>query len=248
MSSVRALGIDLASQADKTAACLVQATLDAKRVEVLRLEVGLDDAALLERIRQADATGLDCPLGWPDAFVSLVTAHHAQVAASDGPPWTAAHRDELRFRLTDQEVARHTGRTPLSVSTDLIGVPALRCAGLLAALGVRDRAGGDGVWEVYPAAALSVWGLQSRGYKGAKGSALRLELLDDLLAARPGLVVAEADRTLCHRHDDAFDALVAALITVEAAAGRYHQPTPAQAERARREGWVVVPLGGPASA
>lgn len=244
---MRALGIDLASQADKTAACLVQVTLDTGRVEVLRLEMGLDDAALLERIRQADATGIDCPLGWPDAFVSLVTAHHDQTPASDAPAWTPARRDELRFRLTDQEVGRRTGRAPLSVSTDLIGVPALRCAGLLAALGVRDRAGADGVWEVYPAAALSVWGLRSRGYKGAQRSALRLELLDELLAARPGLVVAEADRTLCHRHDDAFDALVAALITVEAATGRYHRPTSDQAERARREGWVVVPLAGRAS-
>lgn len=239
---MRTLGIDLASQPDKTAGCLVQWASKGKAGGVLRLEVGLDDAAVLELIHEADATGLDCPLGWPDAFVALIAGHHGHDALSTPQLWTPPRRDELRYRLTDEVVAQITGRRPLSVSTDLIGVPALRCTGLLSALGVRDRAGGEHIWEVYPAAALSVWGLRSRGYKGSKNLALRRELLRDLLATHPGLEIDEYQRALCERQDDALDALVAAILTREAEAGRYHRPTPAQAERARREGWVVVPL------
>jgi hypothetical protein len=67
----------------------------------------------------------------------------------------------------------------------------MRAAGLLAALDDAgqpvDRSGGGLLVEVYPAAALRVWGLASRAYKGSRNrSALRM-LVDELQAALPGL-------------------------------------------------------------
>ena len=87
----------------------------------------------------------------------------------------------------------------MSVSSDLIAVPAWRCMGLLDRLGVNDRAGGDGAFEVYPAAALCAWGLRSRGYKGPKAGERRSALVDDLLALLPGIELADEHAALGKR-------------------------------------------------
>ena len=57
--------------------------------------------------------GVDCPFGWPTAFVQLVHDHElGQLAAppSSGRDW----RRGLTMRLTDQHVHQVTGLTPLS--------------------------------------------------------------------------------------------------------------------------------------
>ena len=68
-------GVDLASQTAQTGLAVVSADSSALRVE--QLEVGADDSAIIEAIRQSVKTGVDVPLGWPDRFVDLVSAHHA---------------------------------------------------------------------------------------------------------------------------------------------------------------------------
>ena len=55
-----------------------------------------------------------------------LTRHHAGAGAFEAGPEA---RRLLRYRLTDRRFAE-TGRWPLSVSTDLIGVPALRAAAI----------------------------------------------------------------------------------------------------------------------
>src|SRR5207248_10386135 len=102
--------------------------------------------------------------------------------------------DRLIFRATDRFV-RDLGRRPLSVSTDRIGVTAMRCARFLAELGDErgrrlDLTGEDRVVEVYPAAALSAWseesgGLAPRRYKGLPGREARELLLAALTRAAP---------------------------------------------------------------
>lgn len=106
----------------------------------------------------ADWTGIDAPFGWPAEFLEAITQWATQGA------WAKRDRDRLRFRETDRFVQR-TARLPLSVSSDRIAVPAMRCASLLTALGERragaggsiDRSGDDRVVEVYPGAALVQW-------------------------------------------------------------------------------------------
>lgn len=54
-----------------------------------------------------------------------------------------------------------SGKYPLSVSSDMVALIAMRCATLLGKLGVTDRSGGK-VVEVYPGASLRVWQLAGK--------------------------------------------------------------------------------------
>jgi predicted nuclease with RNAse H fold len=232
------LGIDLASRPERTAACTIDWTDG--RARVVDLACGQDDEALLARIAAADKVGIDAPFGWPEAFVDAVARFHA------GGPWPAAPVVALRYRETDRVVAARTGRWPLSVSTDLIGVPAFRVARLLTRLAEHgekvDRAGGGRLVETYPAAALRVWGFASTGYKRPAGR----PSLGRLLAAlrkrtRNWLDVDATARRLCGRSDDALDALVAALIARASALGLCAPPPAEHAARAALEGWIALP-------
>jgi hypothetical protein len=232
------LGIDLASRPEHTAACVIE--WGRGRARVREVACGQDDAALLERIGGADKAGLDAPFGWPDAFVEGVGRFHT------GGQWPPATLTALRFRETDRVVAARTGRWPLSVSTDLIGVPAFRAAALLDRLAgaghVVDRSGAGRLVEVYPAAALRLWGFAAVGYKRREGRSGLARLLA-ALRRRTGdwLDLDRPARHLCGVSDDALDALVAALVARAAALGLCEPPPPEHAARAAREGWVALP-------
>lgn len=162
----KTLGVDLAAQPKKTAACVLSWDADAATVE--SLATGLDDPALLASVEQhaPSKIAVDAPFGWPQPFVAAVSSH------STGGRWTDAEIAALRLRLTDRVVIAETRQQPLSVSSDRIAVTAMRCGRLLTRLGdagydVR-RDGAGALVEVYPAAALRQWGLDPRGYKGPK--------------------------------------------------------------------------------
>ena len=234
------LGIDLASQPANTAGCLIR--WEAERATVERLELDLTDDHIRELADGVDKVGIDAPFGWPEPFVAFVQAHAAGTA--DYQPWTGEWRDELRFRRTDM-VARETmGKWPLSVSSDLIGITAMRCAGLLTALGVADRSGHGPVIEVYPSLALHRWGLVSRGYKGVKNAAVLAKLFGELLETCDWLSLREEDATLLAWNDHAFDALISALVARAAMLGRT-LPVPQERRTvAATEGWIQIPEPG----
>lgn len=142
-------GIDLASQPERMAACVIEWRDGGARIVELR--GGVDDELIASLVRGSDWTGIDVPLGWPDGFIAAVSAHHAATQ------WAGGELAQLRMRATDEWVHQRTGRWPLSVSTDRIAVPALRAARVLSRLPqARDRGGGGPVVEVYPAAALRI--------------------------------------------------------------------------------------------
>jgi Protein of unknown function (DUF429) len=182
-------------------------------------------------------------------FLEAVAAH-----ARDGS-FPADYRDpRLQFRATDRFVAR-VARRPLSVSTNLIGVTAMRCARLLHEIGERrgarvGPAGGDRVAEVYPAAALVAWGgrdagLHPAGYKNGPAAPAARRALVGALRARPWLAIAEAAAQACERSDHALDALLAALVTRAVARGLTYPPgTPEEERLAGVEGWIHVPVPG----
>jgi Protein of unknown function (DUF429) len=88
-------------------------------------------------VKRASKTGIDCPFGWPAAFVSFVTAHHAShPIPADG----TGSRRNVTMRRTDLFVHEQLGLTPLSVSADRIAHVALRCAVLLAKLEAAGQA------------------------------------------------------------------------------------------------------------
>ena len=141
------------------------------------------------------------------------------------------------------------GRWPLSVSSDLIAVPAMRAVRLLAEVAAAgeaiDRSGSGRFVEVYPAAALHVWGFPSRGYKRTKGAEVRARLVSDLAQRTADwLTLSEQDWARCTASDDMLDALVAALVARAASKGRCKPIPPSDRELAKEEGWIALPRTG----
>ena len=236
-------GVDLASQAPRTAACVVD--WSGRPACISELVVGIDDETIAALLPRADKLGIDVPLGWPTAFVDAV-AHHS----SDGS-WPAGYRHSdtsaFRYRRTDLWAWRCLGTSPpLSVSTDRIALPAMRAAALLARSTVRAPLDGSGVVvEVYPAAALRRWGFPSRRYKRAENSARRQVLVERFLSETARwLRVGEAEARLCRLSDDAFDALICALVARAAAVAKVEQVPEEDRDAALREGWIAVPCSG----
>lgn len=227
-------GIDLASQPAKTGAVVID--WSGPVPVVVRAMRGIDDAdvaALCAAIARAGGkVGIDCPLGWPVAFVQYVSAHAAQRPLPDPLPPSA----KLRLRVTDH-VQVTAGRRPLSVSTDKLGSTALRAARILAAVAgahgtsAADRKGGGLVAEVYPAASRHAWRLSP--------TRRDLEPLTEPLGVQvaPGLTVE-----LSNEH--VFDALVAALTARAAALGQTVLPEEHQIPAAEVEGWIHAPAPG----
>ncbi len=236
-------GIDLAAAAAATATATVHWI--GGRARLLSLRLGVDDAALLDLVGSAARTGIDCPLGWPVAFVDFLDRQRRRAIELPEVD-TVAGRAAILYRRTDL-VCQAGGDRPLSVAADRIAHPALRAAGLLAALAGRgvdvDRAGRGAVVETYPAAALRQWGLAFRAYKRPANAPARHELVGALLRAVPWLSVADDDRDLLVRSDDAVDAVVCALVARASLLGLVRRPAPQDAEIAAIEGWIAVPTG-----
>ena len=100
------------------------------------------------------------------------------------------------------------------------------------------------VIEVYPAASLTMWDLDSKGYKGAEKRHVLATLVQELQTqTSPWLELTMKPRDLCHQWDDAFDALIASLT-----AGAHHVQGAPDMEGwplrvVEREGWIVLPRG-----
>jgi predicted nuclease with RNAse H fold len=247
--AVRTAGIDLAAQPEKTAACVLE--WSEGRATVIELLPTADDAQLLELVatlRDGDKVGIDAPFGWPDAFVRSVSAHRRQRRWSGH---RAADQNEyrrsLRFRATDEFVRGLGYPAPLSVSSDKIAVPTMRCAHLLDRIAIAgrpvDRTGAGVAVEVYPAVALRRWGLPARNYKRARNVSTLKRLADALIGKAPWIELG-GHRAMCERSDDAFDAVVSALVAQAAARGLTEPIPETTRDLAAREGWIHVPLEG----
>jgi hypothetical protein len=141
----------------------------------------------------------------------------------------------------------------LSVSSDRIALAAWRCARLLSGLQNEgrpvDRKGNGGVYEAYPGAALTRWGLNRKEYKTRgtitrpQGEQARTTLLAELRKQASWLDVSSAEES-CVKSDDAFDAMIASLVA-RAASQALTDPPPLDGplrERVMREGWIHLPL------
>jgi predicted nuclease with RNAse H fold len=227
------VGVDLAAEPKRTA--MVRISWTDERAQVTHAVGDVDDDQIVALSPDADKIGIDCPLGWPDAFVDFVVAHRDGGVTT--PAATIGQRRPLAYRATDLYCRDVHQLRPLSVSADRIAHAALRCAALLPRLGVDDRSGAGRVVEAYPAGSLQVWGLQHRRYKDDPAQIRRaLASITD----RVGLEFATATRAACEASDHAFDALVVAL-TARAAAQHPPEIPIEFADQARREGWISLP-------
>ena len=202
------------------------------------------DDVILEVIGQTGKTGIDCPFGWPDAFVDFVAAHRSGHVALLPDGLGTGWRRPLTMRRTDAVVHDKLRLVPLSVSADRIAHVALRCAVLLAKLDAAgrpvDRTGAGAVLEVYPAASLLGWGLRHRGYKQSRTPDALASIADDLLATAPWLACGPYEEMIRRSHD-AFDAVIAALTARAASLGQTSPPGEGDLATARTEGWIAIP-------
>lgn len=240
---MRTVGVDLAAEPKRTAVAVIDWSEGVAHVETVLL--GVENAAVVEAIGRSDKAGIDAPFGWPDAFVRMVSEHHAGRLSAGNGLETREGRRPLTKRRTDLVVQTASGFSPLSVSADLIAHVALRCAGILAELGDLgidvDRVTGR-VAEVYPAAALRRWGLLSRGYKRSENRVRLGELVDAVRDAADWMDFGDHEM-ICRESDDALDAVLAAVIARAAAIGRTDLPGGDDRDIARREGWIHLPQG-----
>jgi len=208
--------------------------------------VGASDAQIVAVAPIVASLGIDCAFGWPDDFVAFVAGHSTGEQLDRSPAERAGSgmdwRRRLAYRETDREIRILTGRWPLSVSTDRLGLTAMHCAALLESLGDRigrvDRAGGGVAAEVYPSATLRTWGFSTVGYK--TDATIRSTLLAAILERAPWLKPGPMAE-LMTASDDAFDAVIAALAARAHALGQWHRPPPESLDRASREGWIALP-------
>jgi hypothetical protein len=105
-----------------------------------------------------------------------------------------------------------------------------------------DRSGEGKLVEVYPAAALRRWRLPPSGYKRSAGTRVRHELVNQFATiTKSWLDLSSGGWEACQGSDDAFDALLAALVALAKVNGRC-DPVPAEhLAEARAEGWIALP-------
>lgn len=247
------VGVDLAAQDRNTALCLVRWRGRAAEVLEARLDVSddciLSFAGKAARGERPYAVGIDAPFGWPVAFERAVSAWAGGGSWPEPRSGVASERDEqsrtLRLRLTDRWIARETRRVPLSVSTDKIGICAMRAAALLSAVGCLSRT--DGPWfEVYPAAARWRWELpRANDKRSADLREARLASLEARVTeAGAHLRFSGETRARCIASDDVLDALLCACVARAAQLRRTHRPPDDPDGTIAREGWIHLPTGG----
>lgn len=238
---MRTVGVDLAAGQDKTAIAIIE--WDSGKARLSDVVITASDDAIVEYADGADKIGIDCPLGWPDTFLTFLYRHHFSAGPIDMHTPAEEWRRSMAYRLTDEHVRKQLGIIPLSVSTDRIGLTAMRAAriqGLLAKKGHQvDRLGKGLIVEVSPAAGLEYWKL----YKGSKNAEALTKLTDTLLErTQPWLDLGE-HKEKCGTSDYVFDAVITALMARACALGKTDPPDRAQRDRIAREGWIALPTG-----
>ena len=193
-------GVDLA--ADPKRSALVEVEWLDGRGRVVNVACPLDDEEILEAAQRADFMGIDCPFGWPMAFVDFVSQHARRELKPSGTS-NAFWRRQFRYRRTDEFTADRMGKLPLSGSTDKLGVVALRMAELearmLAAQISVERDGSGSVCEVYPGSVKNFWFQLPK--PPASTVINQLEWL-----------TIDVGRKLLESNADVFDAFICALI------------------------------------
>lgn len=241
---MRTLGIDLATDPRRTAACLVDwASGPGSDPVVLSMEVGVTNDRAVQLASQATFVGIDAPFGWPRAWATAVAKHRPGADfEAEGTPAV------LTRRATDAWVAQATKIYPLSVAANLIGATAIRCARLIHAIGLPIDVGLPAkaplTSEVYPTAALVRWGFKHQLYKGQAFSSAREELIRSIVDGGLPIHLADQDHRLLEASDDALDSLLASLVSRAVALGLTDDAPDSLRIAAAAEGWIRVPSSG----
>lgn len=232
-------GVDLAAEPKGTALAIIEWTNT--KATLVDLQLGVNDQEIVEAAGVVDKLGIDCALGWPIEFLEFLN-NHSNLESTSFPEGDMDWRRRVSFRESDRNVRAITGKWPLSVSTDRLGLTAMRCAGLqgrISQAGIPiDRAGHGKIVEIYPGASLRLWGFDTTGYRAE--AEVREELLASIENEASWLNLGSFREQMISS-TDAFDAVIASLATRAAAIGKYTEPSPEQLKIAQIEGWIALP-------
>ncbi len=123
---MKTLGIDLAADPKKTAAAVLDWVPDAARLT--HLQLGVADEDIVDHFTDADATGIDCPVGWPQALLPFLSGHLNRDADAVLQHDGIAGRRLLAYRDYDRFVTSISGLISLSVSADRLAHPTMLLA------------------------------------------------------------------------------------------------------------------------
>jgi predicted RNase H-like nuclease len=241
------IGVDCSTQDKKLGLAL--GYFEGSEAYLRWVSVGMGISTVIERIAEwitptsPTLIAIDAPLGWPLDLSQALPLHEA------GAP-IPVEANRLFRRETDRVVKREIGKQSLDVGADRIARTAHAALDLLQALRKQTGQTIPLAWEpptnvstyaieVYPAATLVAYKMNTPGYKQKDGHIARRSILNLLRQ----YIKLPLDTTLIEENDHALDAVVCVLAGVDFLRGAVIRPTDIQV--AKKEGWIWVrqPLG-----
>lgn len=239
---IKIIGIDCATDVTKTGLSVGRYINGV--VELLFSTTGTKDQSVAKTVnswiedKDRVLIAMDAPLGWPEQMGKVLKKHQAGETMNIKP-------SDLFQRETDRFVRKQTGKKPLEVGADRIARTAHAALKILHELSqlqkepiqmawLNQNITGMQVIEVYPAATLEVYGIQSKGYKKKQQLEQRRQMIQKLkkhLVLHDGL-------DLLVENADALDSVVCLLSARDFLAGEVYEPK--NPSLAKKEGWIWV--------
>lgn len=254
MPNVRVVGVDWATESKKRAA--VELAPQSGVLSLVKVAQPFSDADAGSTLKDQGliVVAVDTPFGWPKDFSSFVSTWSA---STGGPPPPTSLSFSLR--TTDLVVKQETGKQPLSVSADRIGLCARSWVNVVTAEKVANRIDVGQrptperpVIEVYPGASLKVFAKHSNStvdeveFKKKRASReVALKGLLSMFGVRDQQHLAKQLIGVGEEDSDAADAFLAAL-TALAYLGKLpgwsvRRPSDTELTSAQTEGWIFFP-------
>lgn len=255
MPNVRVVGVDWATESKKRAA--VELATQSGVLILVKVVQPFSDADAGSTLKDPglDVVAVDTPFGWPKDFTGFVSAWSASSGGT--PPPTS---QSFSLRTTDLVVRQETGKQPLSVSADRIGLCARSWVNVVTAEKVADRidvgqrpAPERPVIEVYPGASLKVFAKHSNSkvddadFKKKRASReAALKGLSSVFGVQDPNQLTNMLIGVGDEDSDAADAFLAAL-TALAYLGQLpgwsvRRPASHELALAETEGWIFFPV------
>ncbi len=179
---------------------------------------------------------IDAPLGWPSQLGQALYNHNAGQTID-------INSNDLFRRETDKFIKKTIGKQPLDVGADRIARTAHSALNIIGELSHLTGEPVELAWdnvnlkgisaiEVYPAATLCCYGIQSIGYKEKNQQSTRREII----AGLRGHMVMPTDINLLKQNADALDSSVCLLAAKDFIEGNVYFPE--NMGLAKREGWI----------
>lgn len=238
--AIKIIGIDCATDVKSTGLSL--GLYHNYKIELKETRLGSKNTPIAETIynwidpNEKVILAIDAPLGWPVNLGQALYIHNAgQVIDVDS--------NDLFRRETDKFIKRNLGKQPLDVGADRIARTAHSALKIIGELSLMTGEPVELAWdnanlkdisaiEVYPAATLGCYKIQSTGYKEKNQQAIRREIIAGLRRH----MVMPTDADILEQNADALDSVVCLLAAKDFIEGNVYFPE--NMILAKKEGWI----------